>query len=225
MSDYKFPPDTLVQFTVTTFIEPDNIIFAGMYGVVVDDPYVRFTCTPGVSTFIQVLGRPEPYGYFDENFEGVVEEPDEEDFAASVYVAQNAFDIFEEEYGYTGFVKLGKKIHPQEKFFEEMNHLSGKIIEWKNDTKYSPQIDGNLKRFRKILKAFKNHPLSSKAEALSEKLMKVDSSSSDIDKWMDEVIKWVSEARKTDRKETQSDRMKRAKKEGNFETIPFSKSD
>ena len=126
MSDYKFPPDTLVQFNVTAFIEPDNIIFVGMYGVVVDDPYVRFTCTPGVSTFIQILGRSEPYGYYDEWFEGVEDEPDEEDLATSIYVAQNAFEIFEEEYGYSGFVKMKNKIHPQEKFFRELNQLSKK---------------------------------------------------------------------------------------------------
>lgn len=225
MPDYKYTPDTLVQFNVTAFIEPDNIIFAGMYGVVVDGPYVRFTCTPGVSTMIQILGRSKSYGYFDDWFEGVEEEPDEEEFATSVYVAQNSFEIFEEEYGYTGFVKMGKKIHPQEKYFKEMNQLSKKIIEWKNDEKYSPQIDGNLKRFRKILKAFKNHPLSSEAESLSEKLMNVDSSSPDIDKWMVKINKWVTKAEKAERMEAQSDRLTQARKEGNYETFPYPESD
>lgn len=222
MADYKFPPDTLVQFNVTAFIEPDNVIFAGMYGVVVDHPDVRFICTPGVSTYIQILGRSEPYGYFDEWFDGVEEMPDDEDLDTSAYVAQNAFEIFEEEYGYSGFVKMGKKIHPQEKYFKELNQLSGKIIEWMNDEKYTPQIDGNLKRFRKILRAFKNHPLSSEAESLSEKLVNVNSSSPDIDKWMDEINKWVTKAEKVERMETQSDRITQARKDGNFETIPYS---
>ena len=225
MTDYKFPPDTVVQFNVTAFIEPDNIIFAGMYGIVVEDPNVRFICTPGVSTMIQILGRSEPYGYFDNWFEGVKEEPDEEDLATSVYVAQNAFEIFEEEYGYTGFVKMGKKIHPQEKYFKEINQVSEKIIEWKNSEKYSIQIDGNLKRVIKILNAFINHPLSSEAESLSEKLMKVNSSSPVIDKWMDEINKWVAKAEKAERMETQSNRLTQARKEGNFERNPYPESD
>ena len=87
-----------------------------------------------------------------------------------------------------------------------------------------PQINGNLKRFRKILRAFKNHPLSAEAESLARELKTVNSSSSDIDKCMNEINKWVTEAEKAERMETQSDRLTQARKDGNFETIPYSES-
>lgn len=217
----NLPPGTLVQLQVGAFIEPDNIVFAGMYGLVVDHPHAHIICTPGISTMIQVLGRSYAYGYFNERFKEVQEMPDEEDLETSVFIAQHAFEIFEKEYGYSGFIKMGKKIHPQEKYFKEIYQLSAKIMEWKADEKYSPQIDGNMKRFRKILKAFKNHPLAAEAASLAENLKTVNASSPDIATWMSRLNNWVEEAKKTERTETQSDRITQAKRDGNFETIPY----
>lgn len=221
MPQYKCSPDTLVQFTTTLFIEPNNIIFEGMYGVVVDDPYVQYICTPGVSTFIQVLGRTSRYGYGDECFEAVEIEPSDDELYTSAYIAQHAFEIFEEHFGYSGFIKKGKKIHPQEKYFRELIQLVGKIMEWSRDAKYFNQIDGNLKHIRKVLKAFRLHPLASDAEALSEKLKEVKSTSPDLLKWLCEIKLWVSRAEDIERLETQSDRMTQARRDRNYIELPF----
>ena len=116
---------------------------------------------------------------------------------------------------------MGKKIHPQEKYFKEIQQLSAKIMEWRGDEKHTAQIDGNIKRFRKILKAFKNHPLAAKAASLAEELKTVNASSADIEAWMSRLNNWVEEAKKTERTETQSDRITQAKRDGNSETIPY----
>ena len=144
------PPDTLVRFQVNAFIEPDNIVFAGMYGVVVDHPYAHLICTPGVSTMITLIGGSTPYGYFNEWFTPVEEYPSEDDLQTSAWVCQNAFEVYEKEYGYSGFIKLKSKIYPQEKFFDELTRLTEKLSLWKNETGKESQLKGNAKRTSKL---------------------------------------------------------------------------
>ena len=217
MSVYVLPTGTLVQFKVTDFKGPEDIIIAGMYGTVVKNPYPHMLGSMldedsvllriiEPNEWIQVLGRSKPDSYSKEWFDKVEEEPDEEDLAASVNMAQNAFSIFEEKNGYTGFIKIGKNIIPQEKYLREMNQILKNILEWKNDEKKYPQVDAALNRLRKILRRFKNHPLSSEAESLSEKLKNVNSTSHDIDKWVDGIENWVTRAESAEILKPQSGR-------------------
>ena len=149
----NLPINSIVQFQVDDFIAPDHIILAGMYGIVMEIPYAP--CTPGISTMIKIYGRNESFGHYNHHFTLVEKELDENDIKDSISLCENAFEILEQKYGYTGFIKMGKDIRPQEKYLNEIFLLFPKFFEWKNEDKFLPQINGNLKRLKKILLAFK----------------------------------------------------------------------
>lgn len=215
------PPDTLVRFQVDAFIEPDNIVFAGMYGVVTDHPHAHLICTPGVSTMITLIGGSAPYGYFNEWFTPVEEYPSEEDLQTSEWVYENAFEVYENEYGYSGFIKFKSKIYPQEKFFDELTQLTEKLSIWKNEEGKASQLKGNIKRISKILNSFGNHPLADRAEELSQSLKAINSQSNEFDVILKQIEKWVESASEIERAETQSDRILEARKQGNSVTFPY----
>jgi hypothetical protein len=133
-----------VVFTTDQIIAPDHIIVRGMLGVVVEDPYGL--CTTGISTMVYVLGLEDQFGYWDTSFEVRAKEPDEEELQQARQLAENAFDIYHERHGWSGLVKVGKRVMPEKKVRLEIVQLCRK------------DDPGSAKRLRKIIRSFNFHP-------------------------------------------------------------------
>lgn len=208
MYNNRIAPGTVVKFKVTGYNGPSDIVFPNMYGFAVDDSdrlnmfgEFGFPFYLNMTEYIHVYGRNKPCYYSASWFDVLNEMSNEEDLAASIHITEHSFELFEEKYGYTGYIKMGKSIHPQNKYLEELSQFPEKMMGWKGDIKYSTHIDGNMKRIKRILRAFKHHPLSSQAYSLSEKIKNTDSSSPDIEDRMQELENWVKQAEKTEIKE------------------------
>ncbi len=133
-----------VRFKVSVFIDSNYIILGGTYGVVADVPY-GYVCTPGISTMIYPVGAEEPYGCSDEWFDILESEPSEEDIAASLYIWENAFEIYEEEFGYTGFIKVKNQILPQSKVLNDISRQTELMVKFKMREK-KKMLKGKLKK-------------------------------------------------------------------------------
>lgn len=223
MSDIEiYSSGQWVEFKVAAFIEPGNIILPEMLGVVVDTPYSHYVCTPGVSTMINVAGADFEYGYGNEWFDPIEGAPSDEELTEQLKYWDHAFEIYEDNFGYTGYVKVGQKVLPQEKLYQEMTQTLNRMQDWLKQEEGEKHIKGNLKRMKKILSGFHKHPEGNHARLLSAKIQ---NSTVEPDVYPD-LIKyiedWVTVVQNTDQRiEPQSDRITQAKKEGRSKTIPF----
>jgi hypothetical protein len=100
-----YSPGQWVEFKVVAFIEPDHIILPEMIGVVVDHPHSHNICTSGVSNMIKVAGAHFEYGYNNEWFVPLEGVPNDEELSDQLHYWDQAFEIFEEVDGYSGYVK------------------------------------------------------------------------------------------------------------------------
>jgi len=91
-----------------------------MIGVVVDTPYSHYVCTPGVSTMINVAGADFEFGYGNEWFDPIEGVPSDEELSEQLQYWDHAFEIYEDNFGYTDFVKIGQKVLSQEKLYQEI---------------------------------------------------------------------------------------------------------
>ena len=215
-----YPPGQWVEFTCAAFIEPDHIIINGMLGVVLDHPQSRYICTPGVSTMIRVAGSDVDYGYFNEWFVPLNRIPDDRELVESGYLWENAFPILEHVYGYTGFVQLGNKIIPQEKLLQEITATSEHVVRWLQEGGSHQEMAGNMKRIRKVLRAFSNHPDGKVAEGLAESMEGLADHASILDA-LSGLKRWAAKAVNEERLEMQSERITQARKRGNAILMPF----
>ena len=213
------PPDTLVLFHVDEFIDPTHVVMAGMYGVVVNYPYAAYGCTPGISTMIQIIGRQDIYGYLDVWFEVVTEDPSEEDLIYSLQLCEQAFEIFEHLYGYTGYIKMGQKIRPQGQLFKELDQQLVKV----GQAIYNGNIDintqGAIKRIRKLLRAFTMHPNGEMAEHLSNQLNLTPETQTETLEQLTFIRNWIQQSSGAERMSSQKERIIEAKREGWSERI------
>lgn len=201
-----------VIFNEDQFIEPDHIIVEGMLGVVVDHPHAHYICTPGISTMIQLAGTEKQYGYLNSSFKALGRIPPGDELDKSIELKDSAFSILEEKYGYTGYVRIGKKIYPQEKLCKELIHNSKKIREWLNEEGRDKDIAGVMKRIKKVLKAFKNHPDGTEALELATAVENAAIHSQEVPQLMQSVSDWAERANDEERLETQTERINEVKR-------------
>jgi len=106
-----------------------------------------------------------------------------------------------------------------------MEQTLNRMRDWLLDEEKEKDIKGNLNRMKKILHAFHKHPEGVHARLLA---VKIENSTvkpetySDLAQYIEE---WVSVAKHADQRESQSDRILDAKKNGRSETIPYESGD
>lgn len=201
-------PGTWVEFIVDAFYAPDNIIVKGLLGVVDDHPYAPYICTPGISTMILPTGKAKSFGYASSAFVPLQATPSQEDIANSTALWHRAFDVYEEKTGYSGFVQVGKRVVSQYDALTEIHQLSAVLLATLTSGEMDADCKGRLKRIRKLLLAFRRHPLSTGvAELASELSQRPDSST--IVNTIPLIQSWCEQASMTWGKEKGSQQKRR----------------
>jgi hypothetical protein len=177
-----------------TIVEPNHVIVDGMLGQVFDDPYAGLICTPGISTFILMLGRDKPYGYGDDWFVPMDSEPGPDEIQRSLELYANADVIFAERNGYYGFVLIGRKLVYVRKLFMEIRSNVARIRECHLAGINPVDVKGHLKRLRKVLLAFHKHPLADEAVQLAGVISFLGIPDSDTPQVLDQVLHWLEKA-------------------------------
>jgi hypothetical protein len=160
-------PGAWVCTTGFAFIAPDHVVVPGLLGQVVPDDYG--ICTPGISTYIQLLGRKEPYGYPDDLVEVLDEAPAEEDEAASRRRCRRALHAYEEVHGWTGYLDLGAgRPRSAAEAAAELERLVGSLADADSSLREADRR-GRWKRARRIILAFAEGAGSSDARGFIER--------------------------------------------------------
>ncbi len=168
-------PGDWVKFKVDALIAPDHVILQGMVGQVVVTDVSHLVCTPGISTMIQVVGRSEPFGYFNTYFVALKEEPEAAEKDESIKLCDSAYALFEQKNGYTGYIKIGNKLEPEEKVVFELKTLSEKIPLLVDDKSKEIELKGLVKRLKKVLRSFGLHPFAQSLSSLADEIEKAQS--------------------------------------------------
>lgn len=211
-----------VCFVGDAFIETNNIIIAGMIGKVSINPY-GYVYTTGISTMILPVGAGEEYGYSNDWFEVLNHNPTQEEIQYSLDLWDNAFKIFEERHGYTGYIKIGKKILPQEKAFTQIQQLLNQVEKLKQNPSREKDVKGNLKRIIKILNAFSLHPLGKKSIELSKELKHLDPSDDQYNNICNSILTWIEKAKSAERIVGQAELLNESFKNGTVQStiLPY----
>jgi hypothetical protein len=140
-------PGTWVRIVAEAWVAPDHVIVPGQLGQVQQDDWG--ICTPGISAYVLLKGRKEPYGYLDELLEPLREPPSEEEIKGAEALTRRSLEIFEETNGFSGYLKLGKG---RPKTVEEARREIAVAVE-RLATAEGADRRGLIKRVRKVLAA------------------------------------------------------------------------
>ena len=165
-------PGTWFKTVGYHFIRPDLVIVPGLIGQVAHDVYAA--CDSGVATLARIEGIDDPNsygsGYLSELLEALPQEPTHEEKEAARALQARAFDVYEAEQGWTGFLVLGKgRPRSQVEARRELGTLAAWLEEHRDEARW-PDIKGRWKRMRKILTAFSERGGMSNARLLVEKM-------------------------------------------------------
>ncbi len=144
---------------------PEQVLVPGLLARVVPDPYG--ICTPGVTVYVVLEGAEEPFGYPDGLLEPTGSEPRPEELAEARRLYGKALEIFEDEHGWSGYLKLGKG-RPRAAV-EARTELAGLAAKLGEDRAVS-DLRGLTKRARRILAGFADRADSDEARGLLDRM-------------------------------------------------------
>lgn len=140
-------PGTWIRIVAEAWIAPDHVIVPGQLGQVQQDDWG--VCTPGISAYVLLAGRKEPYGYMEELLEPLNGPPSDEEIKAAEALTRRSLEVFEETNGFSGYLKLGKG---RPKTVEEARREIAVAVERLTKAEGADRR-GLVKRVRKVLAA------------------------------------------------------------------------
>ena len=176
-------PGTWVKTVGYHFIRPNHVVVPGLIGQVAND--VFSVCTPGILTLARLEGLKGPdcydygYGYRASLFEELPGEPSSEERSAARELASRAFEVYEEENGWTGYLAISRG-RPRSEFEarRELHQLARWLDDHWGDARHA-EIKGRWKRTRKILIAFGERAGVLEARRLADRMNAVPESTDD----------------------------------------------
>lgn len=209
----KFRPGKWVRFVHDSFINVHNIIVKGMIGIVVQDPYG--IAVTGIDVMVLPVGAKEPYGHLIKIMEILETEPVPQEIEDANKLWQNALDIYIQNKGWCGFVKVGKNIMNQERVLSELKDQSQKLLTFVATEGREKDAIGTKKRIATILKAFARHSLGNIALSLHENIITCQLNTDELELVLNKINNWIQRALTIERSQTSNEKQNKAWQDGN----------
>ena len=137
-------PGMMVRFVSDHWGGPDDIIVTNMMAIVCEDPYG--ICIRGSDTLLQIVdSKKKPQGYLNQLFVVLPDLPEDKEIQEASDRYKNSLEIFENKYGWTGLIQVGRKALTQNAAVKDLNRQIKNLLKMTSDPNRLSEAKGTKK--------------------------------------------------------------------------------